>query len=232
VDYLLRAAVAAFPESGIERHHLRGAFAGLRPILDTYADDPSGASREEDIWEENGMLSVAGGKLTTWRSTAETAVDTALQLLPEERGRNAAACATKGTPLAGLSPANLGTQLHLALGLDTAVAFGMARRLGAVAWHAGLLARDSAELLPLAEGTDLSAAEVRAHLRWGAVLHLDDLLIRRLRVGMWHPEVAEALLPVIRPLIMDDRNWDARRWEKEEAAFHQALAAWTLAGIR
>jgi len=64
VDYLLRAAVTAFPGRGIDRSAVRGTFAGLRPILDIHADDPSEASREEDIWEENGVLTVSGGKLT------------------------------------------------------------------------------------------------------------------------------------------------------------------------
>jgi glycerol-3-phosphate dehydrogenase len=67
VGYLLRAAQTAFPGRGIERDRVLGAFAGLRPILDIHADDPSEASREEDIWEENGVLTVSGGKLTTWR---------------------------------------------------------------------------------------------------------------------------------------------------------------------
>ena len=108
VGYLLRAAQSAFPGRGIERDNVLGAFAGLRPILDIHADDPSEASREEDVWEENGVLTVSGGKLTTWRSTAEEAVDEAISRLPEETARRVGRCMTKGTPLAGLAPRDLG----------------------------------------------------------------------------------------------------------------------------
>ena len=76
----------------------------------TPRSDPSKASREEAIWHEAGLLSVAGGKLTTWRRMAEETVDAALRHLPAERARRAAPCATAGTPLAGLAPADLDEQ--------------------------------------------------------------------------------------------------------------------------
>ncbi len=232
VDYLLRAAAAAFPERELARADVVGAFAGLRPILDTFADDPSEASREEDVWEDQGMLSVAGGKLTTWRSTAEEAVDAVVRLLPEERARRVARCATKGTPLAGLAPRNLATRLQRAAALTPPVASGMARRLGADAWTALRVARRGRELRPVLDGTDLCSAEVRAHLATGAVLHLDDLLLRRVRVGMWSPEVVPELLPRLRPLLRQELGWDTARWRRECAGLAGAMAGWTMAGVR
>ena len=231
VDYLLRAAVTAFPDRHLDRGDVRGTFAGLRPILDTHADDPSEASREEDIWEEEGLLSVAGGKLTTWRSTAEEAVDAVLKLLPEERVRRTSPCATKGTPLAGLAPADLSSRLLSTFKLEPAIADGMARRLGALAWTATTAGR-RAELKPLEPGSDLCAAEVRAHLRWGAVLHLEDLLLRRVRLGMWHPERSTTLLRRLRPIVRTELGWDWRRWRAEEERYLQSLESWTMAGIR
>ena len=44
-------------------------------------------------------------------------------------------------------------------------------------------------------------AEARAHCCWNAVLHLEDLLLRRVRLGMWDPETAVALLPALRPVL-------------------------------
>ena len=232
VDYLLRAAVTAFPGRGIDRSAVRGSFAGLRPILDIHADEPSEASREEDIWEENGVLTVSGGKLTTWRSTAEEAVDAALSKLPEEISRRAARCMTKGTPLAGLAPRDLAERLGAALGLDPAIAHGMVRRLGSLAWSATLLARGRSELRPLRPGLDLSAAEVRAHCRWGAVLHLEDILLRRVRLGMWDPESAAALVPTLRSILRREMGWSFKVWQREREQFLTALEAWTLGGVR
>jgi len=232
VDYLLRAAQIAFPNRGIDRTRVRGTFAGLRPILDVHADDPSEASREEDIWEEDGVLTVSGGKLTTWRSTAEEAVDEAVSLLPDEVTRTVGRCMTKGTPLAGLAPRDLGQRLESALGLEPAIAGGMARRLGALAWPAAQLARGKSELRPLRSDVDLCAAEVRAHCRWNAVLHLEDLLLRRVRFGMWNPETAAALLPTLRPVLRREFGWGFKDWQREREGFHAALEGWTVEGIR
>jgi len=232
VGYLLRAAQTAFPGRGIDRARLRGTFAGLRPILDIHADDPSEASREEDIWEEDGVLTVSGGKLTTWRSTAEEAVDEAVSRLPDEVTRYVGRCMTKGTPLAGLAPRDLPQRLQSALGLDPEIAGGMARRLGALAWPATQLARGKSELRPIRPDLDLCAAEVRAHCRWGAVLHLEDLLLRRVRLGMWDPETAAALPPALRPVLRRELGWSFKDWQREREQFHAALEGWTLEGIR
>jgi glycerol-3-phosphate dehydrogenase len=232
VGYLLRAAQTAFPGRAIEHDKVLGTFAGLRPILDIHADDPTEASREEDIWVENGVLTVSGGKLTTWRSTAEEAVDEAVSRLPDEVARKVGRCMTKGTPLAGLAPHDLGARLQAAHEVDAAVAPAMARRLGAMAWSAVTLARGRSELRPLRPGLDLCAAEVRAHCRWAAVLHLDDLLLRRVRLGMWEPETARALLPHLRPILRRELGWGYKEWQRERESFERALEGWTMAGVR
>jgi glycerol-3-phosphate dehydrogenase len=232
VDYLLRAAATAFPGRHLTRADVRGTFAGLRPIIDSQTDDPSEATREEAIWEEDGALSVAGGKLTTWRSTAEEAVDAALRRMPEERARRFAPCATKGTPLAGLAPTDLAERLTRVFEVEAAVARGMARRLGALAWTTAAAARRHSELRPLAPDSDLCPAEVRAHLRWGAVIHLEDLLLRRVRIGMWDPEQAAAMLRPLRPILRAEMGWEWRRWKIEETRFLRSLEGWTMAGVR
>jgi glycerol-3-phosphate dehydrogenase len=232
VGYLLRAVQAAFPGRGIGPEDVRGAFAGLRPIVDTGATDPSAASREEALWEEAGLLSVAGGKLTTWRAMAEEVVDRALRLLPPKRARQAAPCATAGTSVGALAPPGLGERLRAVHGADPPVAAALARRLGGLAWTACALARSPEELRPLLDGTDLSAAEVRAHLRHGAVARLEDLLLRRARFGLWDPPAARALVPRLAPLFQDELGWSAERWDQEIEAADRALAAWTPEGVR
>ena len=231
VNYLLRAVRAAFPTATINDSTPLGAFAGLRPILDTYADNPSEASREEDIWEEQGLLSVSGGKLTTWRSTAEEAVDAALNLLPEEFVLSISPCATKGTPLSGLYPPDLSTRLGAIYGLEPPTATGAVRRLGALATCMPLLARTRRDLQPLEGTADLCTAEVRAHLRWGGVLHLDDLLLRRVRLGLWDPASARDLVPTLESIVRREMGWGRRRWAKEETALNEALTGWTMEGI-
>ncbi len=230
IDYLLRALDANFPERRLAAGDVVGAFAGLRPILASHSDNPSEASREEEIWEENGLLSVAGGKLTTWRPTAEEVVDEALNYLPEARAREAAPCLTAGTPLAGLAPPDLADRLRRAAGVPAETATAMARRLRGLAWWAPQLARDKAELAPLVAGGDLSAAELRVHLAFGAVVHLEDLLLRRVRIGLWHPAQVAELLPGLEPVCRQEMAWDAANWRRETDRLASALAGWSPAG--
>jgi len=231
VGYLLRSVHANFPDRGIAEADIVGAFAGLRPILDSAVDNPSEASRDEDVWEEHGMLSISGGKLTTWRSMAEEVVDSAINLLPGDRIDDTAGCATKGTPLSGLAPPDLPDRLERVLGLSGPLASAMSRRLCGAAWLAPGLARDSSELAPLVEGTDLTAAEVRVHLKHSAVARLEDLLLRRARFGMWNPNLAHELIPHLRPLFQEELGWDSAHWEAELAAVEPALEAWSPKGV-
>lgn len=229
VDYLLRAANATFPASPLAEADIAGAFAGIRPVIDDGAATPSAASREEMIWHENGVLSVAGGKLTTWRLMAAEVIDKALALLPEERRRHLSACGTRHLPLVGRGPHDQEQRL-VAQGVETAPARGISRRLGSFAAVALGEARPE-ELRPLLPGSDLSLAEVRFHLRYGAITRLGDLLLRRVRAGLWQPALAAELPPLLRGLLTAERGWDARRIAAEEEAFAAELEAWSPAGI-
>jgi len=231
VDYLLRAMSTHFPDNDLDADDVVGVFAGLRPILDSHTDNPSDASREEDVWVEDGMVSVAGGKLTTWRPTAEETVDEVVRYLPDERADLVARCYTSGTPLVGYAPLDLPHRLQAVHDIDEAVAGAMARRLRRNALWAAHLARDPSELRPLVDGTDLCAAEVRSHLAYGAVLRLEDLLLRRARLAMWQPSLATEIAPVLRPFFEQELGWDSAHWDRELEAFHAAAEAWSPKGV-
>lgn len=228
IDYLLAACGSAFPDAAVGRGDVRGSFAGVRPVLDRGADDPSAASREEAIWHEEGLLSVAGGKLTTWRLTAEEAVDEALGHLPQRIAGRARPCATEGASLAGLSPPNLGERLaRRPDGPEPPVASAMARRLGSLATVALELATGAADLRPLRDDVDLCRAELRAHLRFGAVVHLSDLLLRRVRLGMWRPDVAAELAGDVALVAAEELGWSADRVDEERERFVRDLESWS-----
>ena len=232
LEYLLRTLQSHFPEKRLAEEDIIASFAGLRPILGSHTDNPSEASREEELWEEDGVLSIAGGKLTTWRAMAEEVVDEALLLLPEEIATAAEPCYTSGTPLLGLAPSDLAQRLQqLGQEITPRVADGMARRLRSTAWWAVRGAREDSDLHPLMDDTDLTAAEVRAHLAFGGVLHLEDLLLRRVRLGLWSPELAFELAAHLRPLFEEARGWDHDRWYQEEEGLAGALDAWSPRGV-
>jgi len=225
VAYLLRFVARVFPGRRLGIADVCGAFAGVRPILDSHADEPSEASREEEIWEERGLVSAAGGKLTTYRATAEEVVEAVIGVLPEQR-REAfppAHPASAALPWRAV-PARVAAALRHE-GVVPDVAAGMARRLGASA----LLVASTAErkaLRPLADGLDLCAAELLFHLRFGAVEHLDDLLLRRVRLGMWQPRVCLELAPRLRSVLRRPAGWGFVRWQAELERVGNAVANW------
>jgi glycerol-3-phosphate dehydrogenase len=77
---LFREARRLFPGAGLSRRHVLSAFTGLRPLIRQFGDTLA-ASREHAIRDEQGLITIAGGKLTTWRTMAIDAVDVATRRL-------------------------------------------------------------------------------------------------------------------------------------------------------
>lgn len=94
VAYLLRAVRHLFPAIDLTERDITGRWAGLRPML-RQQGPPSGRTREHRIVREGRVLTVAGGKLTTYRKMAEEAVDQVAEVL----GRELPACVTAARPL-------------------------------------------------------------------------------------------------------------------------------------
>lgn len=225
VAYLLRFAQHAFPAARLSARDVSGAFAGVRPVLSSHAETPSDASREEAVWQERGLVSTAGGKLTTFRATAEKVVNAAVKLLPEERQEAFVPPRTDAVALPWRgSPVELVGSL-LGQGVAEEIARGLVRRLGALALPAAVSAEPEA-LAPVAEGLDLCAAELAWHLRFGGVVHLEDLLLRRVRLGMWQPRLCLELAPKLRPLLRRTAGWTVARWNAELARLERAVANW------
>lgn len=152
-----------------------GAFAGLRPLV---APDDDGSARSADISRRHlvragsdGLLTVTGGKLTTYRRMAQDVVDR-ITSVP---------CRTRSVALVGAG-APTGT-----------VAPRLQRRFGAEAPRVAALADGHPDLLePLAPGVPMLGVEVvHAVLREGAV-DLDDILARRTRVALVADDLASA----------------------------------------
>jgi glycerol-3-phosphate dehydrogenase len=82
VDYLIRAAAHFFPAHPLHHEDVIATWAGLRPLINQEGVDESQVSREHQVdVEPDGMVSVAGGKLTTYRRMAAEVVDKALDVL-------------------------------------------------------------------------------------------------------------------------------------------------------
>jgi len=98
VDYLLRSANAYFPAAMLALTDVVSAWAGIRPLATESSTNPSAVSREHSIvTDSSGVISVTGGKLTTYRSMAAEIVDLVQTSLGHKRQR----AATDSTELPG-----------------------------------------------------------------------------------------------------------------------------------
>jgi glycerol-3-phosphate dehydrogenase len=98
VEYLLRSANAYFPRAQLTPPDVVSAWAGIRPLAGASSANPSAVSREHSIVSDgSGVISVTGGKLTTYRSMAAEIVDLVQTSLGQKRQR----AATDSTPLPG-----------------------------------------------------------------------------------------------------------------------------------
>ncbi len=211
VAYLMAAIESQFPGLNIILDDAISSFAGVRPVIDTGKDDPSQESRDHVVWQESGLLTVTGGKLTTFRLIALDALKAARHLLPEMPEPDAE------TP--ALNP------VYVALPggeyLDERTRRRLLGRYGAQAAQL-VAAAHPGELEPI-PGTAALWAELRWAARAEAVAHLDDLLLRRVRLGLLLPQGGASLLPRIRAVCKAELGWDDGRWRAEESAYRELI---------
>lgn len=157
IDYLLRATEAALSIDPIGDAEIVSLWSGVRPLIAQPGKKANEVSRKDEIWTSpNGLVSIAGGKLSAYRAMAERVVD----LVVERLGRNALPCSTAEVSLPGGS-----REVRLA-GLDPLAA----ERL------AGLYGDEANEIL--IAGGDVAAEAARAVTHEGAA-RLEDYWVRR-----------------------------------------------------
>lgn len=207
VAYLMAAVESQFPSLRLGLGDILSTFSGVRPVIGTGQADPSKESRDHVVWEENGLLTVTGGKLTTFRLIALDALRAVRRRLPEL------------PPLDDeVSVLNrVDVELPGAKHLDESARRRLLGRYGADA--PGLVqAAQAGELEPI-PGTEFLWAELRWAARAEGVVHLDDLLLRRVRLGHVLSGGGESLLPWVRAICQAELSWDDERWEVEEAEY-------------
>ncbi|GAB2657890.1 FAD-dependent oxidoreductase [Saccharopolyspora gloriosae] len=193
VDQLLTAVRGALG-APLGREHVLGSFAGLRPLLDEPAGKRKASSadlsrRHAVRTSPDGVVTVVGGKLTTYRRMAAEAVDTAVRAA----GLPAGPSRTTAVPLVGAADR---AHLHRIEAAPRLVA-----RYGTEAGRVAALAELDPDLAePVAPGTELTAAEVLWAVRHEGALDADDVLDRRTRLGL-RPDLRAEALPVVTALV-------------------------------
>lgn len=178
VDYLLDA-VNKFFATGFGRGDLTGAFAGVRPLIST--GDPKKSvdiSRKAELYEtSSGMITITGGKLTTWRRMAKLAVDRLV-----EREAREAPCRTHEIPLGQAISVD---ELPVVEGVPQESYGPLASRYGYAAHEVLEIAAERGELAqPIVPGLPDLLAEAALAARREQARSIGDVLLRRTRLAL------------------------------------------------
>lgn len=205
VAYLMEALQRGFPGLYLTPGDALAAYAGVRPVVNTGKPNPSQESREHVLWQEAGLLTITGGKLTTFHRMAQQALRAAAARLGRRLAiddRSPALDPAGPLPTGDLRPE------------------ARARLMGRYGGEARqvLEAARPGELEPV-EGTPTLWAEVRWAARAEGVVHLEDLMLRRTRLGLLLPRGGEAVLERVGEMLRQERGWGAERWRAEVARY-------------
>ena len=214
-------------EEPLSPQDIEGVYAGLRPLLTGESDATSRLSREHAVSVSvPGLVTVAGGKYTTYRVMARDAVDVAVESFAEP----VAPSSTAETPILGADGFHAMWNARHALarrsGLEPATVERLLNRYGTEIEDVIRLIADRPELgAPLDGGGDYLAAEVVYATTHEAALHLDDVLTRRTRISI---EVADRGLRAAEaaaPLMAGVLGWDGATIERELTHYRARVSA-------
>ncbi len=238
VRYLLDAVNHYFPAAQLAERDVIGAYAGLRPLVAPTDDaaTPSSTSREEQMFESaSGLLSLGGGKLTTYRRVAERVVDRVVERLrAAQPDRRFGPCRTGTVPLPGANfeGAERGgfrgfakrVRANAPADVDSATVAHLVHRYGAAAPE--LIARASSDP---DSGRRLvgSLPYVRAEVAYGAAVEmavtLDDILRRRVPLSFRDRDAGLGVSDDVAALLRATLGWTAEETAAAVAAYRDGV---------
>jgi len=206
IDYLLSAIEYTFPNVQVGKKDIISTMAGLRPIISSGAENPSDESRAHEVWDEDGLINIGGGKITIFRIMAIDVLNLArkyLEDVPEFK--------TNQRFFEPLPETLVANDMDDCFDLQT-----MNYLLGRYGLELGeMLAVGKAEELCQISPLPNIWAEVRWCVKSEAVLHLDDLLLRRVRLGLLLPNGGEEVMPKVKSIFQEEMKWTDEQWNRE-----------------
>lgn len=221
IDYVLRALRAAIT-TDISESDITGVWAGLRPLVKASAAMPARAGRTADLSRrhrvsasESGVISVTGGKLTTYRQMAEDTIDAVVEHLGSS-----------------VAPSTCRTQRLRLLGADRVEATHLVERYGSVAdVIEAIIAADPATAAPLVDGLPYLVAEAVHAVRSEMATTLDDILDRRTRARLLDRDAAVRAAPRLADLMAAELGWSALERARHLRVYVDSCAAEAAAGL-
>jgi glycerol-3-phosphate dehydrogenase len=201
-SYLIQGLQFALPDCDISLKDCVSSIAGIRPILSKKRKKASRESREHVVWEDKGLVTVTGGKLTTFHLLALDALNAAKKYLPKHLKTKI----QKPTPMPDMDddfkhiPFIIRQRLYGRYGQ-------MAQKI--------LENNDKKRFVPIADTSSLwvEICHAAAHEN---VHSLSDLMLRRVRIGLFLPHGGKAYLEKIERMCKPFLSWNKDRWASEK----------------
>lgn len=223
---ILQAINAYFPTAQLELSDVISAWAGLRPLISSGNTNQSttAVSRKEEIFaDEDGLISLAGGKLTTYRLMAERGVDLAVEQLRQRFGKTANPSRTTELVVGGglIKPReieDIAQQIAQSEHLPLATALHLLHSYGTDYERLLDLMREDESLRePLLPSSPNVAAEVVYAVRYELAMTIADVLTRRTRIAMLGS--AMDCVHNVAALMARELGWDAQQRSQQLANF-------------
>ncbi|KAI8878654.1 DAO-domain-containing protein [Backusella circina FSU 941] len=205
----------------VRRSDVLAAWSGIRPLVrDPHAKNTESLVRNHIInVSENNLITIAGGKWTTYRAMAEETVDKAIEVFSLKALNK---CCTEQTTLTGSEGYSNTMFIRLVqeFGMDTEVAQHLARSYGNRAWAVASIEDATREIWPtygnrISPNYPYIESEIRYAARQEFACTAVDVLARRTRLAFLNAEAALQSLPRVVEILSEELNWDKER-QKEE----------------
>jgi len=227
-EYLLRQ-LNRFLSRPFQLSDIAGGFAGVRPLV----SQGKGAKTKKLIREHEieiddtaGLISVLGGKWTTYRAMAEDAVNAVQQQL----GMAVGGCVTRETRLSGSEAYSdsYPQSLETSYAIGEATAKHLAEKFGTRAAKVLELVQPQPELAqPLVDGYPAIRAEIAYAARREMAATLDDVLERRTGLQFYSWDRARKAAPVAAAIMQREMGWDEAHKQREIRDYLNTLSDWT-----
>lgn len=206
--YLMECLQTRFPALNLHLSDVISSWAGVRPVISSGKADPSKESRDHLVIDDKGLITVTGGKLTTFRKMAFDVLAKGTHYLPA------------GTQFKKEAPVFAQAHLNrMRNGVSQLVAERLVGRYGTEA--KALIDAAAIEDLTWIPGTLHAWAELPWAMQSEQVHKLEDLLLRRTRLGLLLPKGGLGHIERIRALCAPVCDWDDARWDAEIEAYSQ-----------
>ncbi len=228
VEYILNAANFIFPSVNLKVEDVISSWAGLRPLIHEEGKDPSELSRKDEIfYGENGLISIAGGKLTGYRKMSERVVDVVVERLGG-RVKGVGECKTETLGLGGYFKSEKEMEKFIIARTGESKQIGLKQKdVHALVLKYGketdLIIEKAFELYPT-----IKDVEKRIHIAelWYSIHHemshnLSDYLIRRTGRLYFERTEIEAVKTYLNDCLTKEFSWDETESNQSLDDFNQ-----------